>query len=83
VGTVCIGVFSSIHYVLKAQKLLRKNGVEADTLPVPRQVSADCGIAVSFPAGELKRARGLLNARNLHLEGLYTVLQDGSFKPAD
>lgn len=39
-------LFNSVHYVLKAEKLLIDAGFTVKTKPVPRQLSSDCGICL-------------------------------------
>lgn len=42
-----IFVFDSIHYVLKAEKILKNEGLSCELIPVPREISSDCGIAIT------------------------------------
>jgi len=44
----CALVFQSIHHVLAAEALLKDAGLEIDVIPVPREVSPNCGMAVEF-----------------------------------
>jgi len=43
-----IAIFHSIHRVLKAEKILKQAGVDFLLIPVPRQLTADCGLALRF-----------------------------------
>lgn len=45
-----VAIFHSIHRVLKAEKLLKEAGVEFLLIPVPRQLTSDCGLALRFSA---------------------------------
>lgn len=76
----CIGVFSSIHFVLRAQKLLEKCGVKVETIPVPRQISSDCGVAISFKAADIAQVKDLLKGKNARLEGIYKPASNGTYK---
>jgi hypothetical protein len=42
-----IFIFDSIHHVLKAEKILKKEGLPCDLIPVPREISSDCGTAIA------------------------------------
>jgi hypothetical protein len=53
-------VMGSIHRVLKAEKVLRQEGVPVDTVPTPREVSADCGMVVIVRPADSARALELL-----------------------
>lgn len=43
-----IAIFHSIHRVLKAEKVLKQAGVDFLLIPVPRQLTSDCGLALRF-----------------------------------
>lgn len=43
-----VAIFHSIHRVLKAEKILKQDGVEFLLIPVPRQLTSDCGLALRF-----------------------------------
>ncbi len=77
----CIGIFSSIHFVLKAEKVLKKSGLEVETIPVPRKISSDCGIARSFLAESIERVKELLEHKKCRIEGIYTLSDDGTYMP--
>ena len=53
-------IFKSVHWVLKAQKILQKARVPLETVPVPRRISADCGVALSFPSKFTEKVRRTL-----------------------
>ena len=40
-----VAIFFSIHYVLKAEQLLKAGNIPLDVVPVPREISGDCGMA--------------------------------------
>ncbi len=62
--------FASIHYVLKAEKLLKGQGISLDMVPVPKEISSDCGMALVLAEEDLPRAKELLTGK-LHPEGIY------------
>lgn len=45
-----VAIFHSIHRVLKAEKILKAVQVDFLLIPVPRQLTADCGLALRFSA---------------------------------
>jgi hypothetical protein len=48
-------LFYTIHDVLKAEKALKRQGVAFDLVPVPRNLSSDCGSCIRFegPVGDV------------------------------
>ena len=45
----CVAIFHSIHRVMKAEKILKGLHLDILLIPVPRQLSADCGMAIRYP----------------------------------
>lgn len=44
----CVAIFNSVHRVMKAEKLLKAVSLDVLLIPVPRQLSSDCGLAIRF-----------------------------------
>lgn len=63
-----VAIFHSIHRVMKAEKVLKQHKAKILLIPVPRQLTSDCGLAIRMPAEaremvwELLAAEGLLPA---------------------
>lgn len=43
-------LFKSVNYALKAEKILKSCGIPHKLIPVPKQISSDCGICLRFEA---------------------------------
>ena len=57
-------LFDSIHDVLFAEQLLKERGVWCDVVPVPRQLSGDCGMAIEVrPRDEAAVRQALADPR--------------------
>jgi hypothetical protein len=41
-------LFKSVSYALKAEKILKACGLPHKLIPVPKQISSDCGICLRF-----------------------------------
>lgn len=64
-----VAIFHSIHRVLKAEKVLKEAGVDFTLIPVPRQLTSDCGLALRI-APE-------------HRTAVYAVLTQHDLLPAE
>lgn len=64
-----VAIFHSIHRVLKAEKMLKKASMSFLLIPVPRQLTSDCGLALRF-SPEVK-------------EELLQALQEAELPPAE
>lgn len=60
-----VAIFHSIHRVLKAEKILKSAKVDFLLIPVPRQLNADCGLALRFTAEAKDQLLAVLAEENL------------------
>lgn len=76
-----VATFHSTHSVIKAETLLQDAGLESVRLvPVPSQVSSDCGVTVRFLRVDIDRAREILSELDDDLEGFFLGGPEG-WKP--
>lgn len=66
-----VAIFHSIHRVMKAEKVLKQRGADILLIPVPRQLTSDCGLAVRFAAVERDRVTAILEEESLPPAELY------------
>ncbi|MDF1554889.1 MAG: DUF3343 domain-containing protein [Deferrisomatales bacterium] len=64
-------IFHSIHRVMRAEKDLKSAGFDVRLLPVPRELSSDCGLSLAFCWGDWSRVRGELDAAGCSAEQAY------------
>ena len=57
-------LFNSIHYVMKAEELLKEAGVTIDLVPVPREISSDCGMCIAFSKSDREKIVTLISGQN-------------------
>jgi hypothetical protein len=76
----CIFLFSSIHHVMRAEKLLKGKGIKVDLIPVPREISSDCGVAVELSAESEEEAFVLLGENKVPVSERYTRGLGGRFE---
>lgn len=46
----CVAIFHSVHQAMKAEKVLKEQQLEILLIPAPRQLSANCGMAIRYPS---------------------------------
>jgi hypothetical protein len=73
-------VFESVHRVMKAEKLLKGKGLKIDLIPVPREISSDCGVAIELSADSEEEARHLLKENKVTILECYGRSQEGRFE---
>jgi len=74
-----VAILFSIHYVLKAEQLLRQRGISLDVVPVPREISGDCGMAITFASTQLAEVQAILDAANIVLAKIFHKEAEGVF----
>ena len=63
----------STSYALRAEKLLAQAGIDCKLIPVPRQLSSDCGVCVRVAGDERSAALRALEDGSLEVEGVHDV----------
>lgn len=52
-------LFESVSHALRAEKIIKAENIPCKLIPVPRQLSSDCGVCLRFNAvykGQIERA---------------------------
>ena len=76
----CVLLFESIHQVMRAEKFLKEKGFPINLIPVPRQISSDCGVAIELPWEEKEKVELKLEEGRISFLGFYSRDPDGRFK---
>jgi Protein of unknown function (DUF3343) len=76
----CILLFDSVHQVMRAEKLLKKQNLKIDLIPVPREISSDCGVAIELPSEIKEEALHLIEGGGLSNVICYRRNEGGSFE---
>jgi hypothetical protein len=65
---------------MKAEKLLKGKGMKVDLIPVPREISSDCGVAIELPAESEERALLILRENGISVVECYLRDLRGKFE---
>jgi len=60
-----VAIFHSIHRVMKAEKVLKSQQAPIMLIPVPRQLTSDCGLAIRYADNDRDLVEGLLQEAGL------------------
>lgn len=74
---VTVFTFSSSHYALKAEKICQEAGVKALLIPLPREISADCGFALILCPAMRPQAEELLKGQGILWDGVHCLVGEG------
>jgi hypothetical protein len=65
---------------MRAEKLLKGKGIKVDLIPVPREISSDCGVAIELSAESEKEAFLLLEENKVSILECYARGPRGTFE---
>lgn len=63
--------FDSTQQALRAEMLLEYGGVDIDTRPTPKQITAGCAISIDFPGEQLLQVKDIIKAEKVEIKGIY------------
>lgn len=66
-------IFDSTQHAIRAEKFLRDSGFEITTMPVPRHISSDCGIALRVDFRDRERLLEALTSNNILFAGIHKL----------
>jgi len=76
----CVFLFESVHRVMRAEKALKEKGIEVDLIPVPREISSDCGVAVELSKELEEKALLILRENRISMTEFYMKDSRGRFE---
>jgi len=68
-----VAIFHSIHRVLRAEQLLKRDRMTFLLIPVPRQLTSDCGLALRIAPEHLAAVLSVLAEADLLPAELYQM----------
>ncbi len=66
-------LFAGTSHAVRAESLLVRAGVPCRLIPVPRELSSDCGVCVRLEPADEERALAILAEAGLAIEGVHTL----------
>lgn len=72
-------IFHSIHRVMRAEKVLKQSGLDVRLMPVPRQLSSDCGLSLAFSFADREQVEAALQEAGCSPEELHK-LEGGDYR---
>jgi len=66
-------LFYSTSAAIRAEKLTQGAGLKVKLIPVPRQLSSDCGISLRFEWDQADVVRSILEAKGVEIQGIHRI----------
>lgn len=65
-------VYSTSH-ALRIEKLLQGAEIACKLIPVPRQISSNCGVSVRIRRSDMELALGVITSARIQIEGIHDI----------
>ena len=70
--------FQNPHYVMMAERILKREGIRVFVLPLPAQISAGCGLCLAVEPEDMEKSVQALLKNNIEAFEVYTkTMKDG------
>ena len=63
--------FYASHHAVRAEKVLKKQGLMVMLVPGPRDISPNCGVALQFEYRFAEQVRGVLRQNKIQIEAIH------------
>ena len=63
----------STSHAMRVEKLLRNAGISTKMIPVPRQISSDCGACVRIQYGDMDAVHRAVEAAGVEVESIRAI----------
>jgi hypothetical protein len=58
---------------MRIEKLLKARGVACKMIPVPRQISSDCGVCIRITSAQAEAVRETIEKARLEIQGIADI----------
>lgn len=65
-------VYSTSH-AMRIEKLLEKREISCKMIPVPRQLSSDCGVCIRTARAQVEAARAAIEEAKIEIQGVANI----------
>jgi ribosomal protein L7Ae-like RNA K-turn-binding protein len=72
----CLASFDTTSMAVLFERICRKEGIAAKIVPVPRSLSASCGLACEFPCDSEARVRELCAKKSVDVASYHSLNSD-------
>jgi hypothetical protein len=65
-------VYSTSH-AMRIEKLLQAQNIPCKLIPVPRQISSDCGVCIRILQQDIEMARRVVEEAGIEIQGIHEI----------
>jgi hypothetical protein len=63
--------FFASHYAIRAEMVLRRNGLASRLIPGPKDLSPNCGVALRFQYAQRENVLAILAAQKVQVDSVH------------
>lgn len=63
--------FFASHHAIRAEMVLKRDGLAAKLIPGPKELSPNCGVALRFEYAQREHVLTVLAANNVKIDGVH------------
>jgi len=63
--------FFASHYAIRAETVLKRNGLASKLIPGPKELSPNCGVALRFEYAQRENVEAVLAAKKVQIDGIH------------
>jgi len=69
--------FDSTQQAIRTEMLLDYAGIDIDTMPTPKEITAGCSISIGIRGEDLPQVAGILRRERVEIRGIYFKSPEG------
>jgi len=66
-------LFPSVHFALRAEKLMKAKEISHKLIPIPRHLSSDCGVCLRIPWEKREEVLGILAPAGVKVDSAHPL----------
>ena len=66
-------IVQSTSHAIRMEKLLQAREMTCKLIPVPRQISSDCGVCIRILRQDIKAARQAVQGAQMEIQGIHNI----------
>ncbi len=63
----------STNHAMRIERILNQQNIPCKLIPVPRQLSSDCGVCVRFQRADREKVIHCLNSAGIEIQGIFEI----------
>jgi bacterioferritin-associated ferredoxin len=72
-GQYAVILVHSTSHAMRVEKLLQASGIACKMIPVPRQISSDCGACIRILREDIEMARQAIQTGSVEIESIQEI----------